>query len=77
MTQAEVDAQSSQPFEVGFCFNPFACFLCPDNAVNPGDVVCSPSCVCAPLPPICGTDAGVADAEVTVDAAMGAGGSPP
>jgi hypothetical protein len=59
VTQAQVDAQSTQLFEVGFCVgNPFACLACPNDAVNPGDLVCGPNCVCAPLPSICGSDAG-------------------
>jgi hypothetical protein len=58
VTQQDVANQSTQPFQVGFCFNPFACFGCPNDAVNPGDIVCAPACVCAPLPPICGSDAG-------------------
>lgn len=57
VTEAEVAAQSSQPFQIGFCFNPFACFGCFDDAVNPGDIVCGPTCLCQPLPPLC-TDAG-------------------
>jgi hypothetical protein len=57
VTQAEIDNQSG-PFMIGFCNNPFLCFLCPDDAVNPGDIVCSPGCQCVPLPPIC-SDAGV------------------
>lgn len=58
VTQQDIDGQSTQPFEIGFCHNPFACILCPNNAVNPGDIVCSPNCLCAPLPPRCGSDAG-------------------
>jgi hypothetical protein len=74
VTEAEVASQSSQPFQVGFCFNPFACFGCLDDAVNPGDIVCGPNCLCAPLPPLCtdaGTDADV-DAETDADAASDA-----
>jgi hypothetical protein len=58
VTQQDIASQSSQPFEVGFCFNPFACFACSNDAVNPGDIVCSPKCLCVPLPPLCMSDAG-------------------
>jgi hypothetical protein len=65
ITQAEFDNQNG-PFMIDFCANPFAglaCALanCANAGVNPGDIVCSPNCVCAPMPPICGTtlDAGV------------------
>jgi hypothetical protein len=71
VTQKEVDAQSTQPFQIGFCFNPFACFACSNDAVKPGDITCSPKCLCVPLPPICGDDAGsdAADAAESGDAA--------
>jgi hypothetical protein len=69
VTQAEIDSQSTQPFQIGFCVSPFAgfaCFNCIDDAVKPGDIVCSPKCTCVPLPPICGTDAG-SDADGDAD----------
>ncbi len=79
VTQAEIDSQSSQPFQIGFCFNAFACFLCSSDAVNPGDIVCSPNCLCVPLPPLCTEDGGTdassdagdasADADADTDAA--------
>ncbi len=57
VTEADIAGQSG-PFMIGFCPNPFACFLCTNDAVKPGDIVCSPKCLCVPLPPIC-TDGGV------------------
>jgi hypothetical protein len=43
----------------GFCTNLYdglVCGLaCPNKGVNPGDPVCSPTCVCALMPPICGS----------------------
>ena len=72
VTQSDIDNQSTQPFQIGFCSNPFAGFLCiscSNDAVNPGDVVCSPGCLCVPLPPICGSDAGLdGDADDADDA---------
>ncbi len=61
VTQSEVDDQINDqgepPYFLGFCPNPFGIFgcalVCPNPAMNPGDSVCSPTCVCAPLPPIC------------------------
>jgi hypothetical protein len=75
VTQQEIDAQSTGALFMGFCPNPFgvfACaFVCPDDAVMPGDLVCSPICLCAPLPPLCGSDAGV-DGDAADDAAADA-----
>jgi hypothetical protein len=70
VTQQEIDSQGSGT-QIGFCPNPFAGFGCAfggctSDGVNPGDIVCSPACVCAPLPPLC-TDGG-ADADTDADA---------
>jgi hypothetical protein len=71
VTQQQIDSQSSGGAVIGFCPNPFAallgCLACFEDAVQPGDVTCSPTCICAPLPPLCGSDAGV-DADGGVDA---------
>jgi hypothetical protein len=59
VTQTDVDNQGLNV--MGFCNNPFGvfgCLACQNPGVNPGDLVCSPICVCAPMPPICGSDAG-------------------
>ena len=64
VTQAEIDSQGSAPLQIGFCihfFSPFLCGQCMDDAVNPGDMVCGPDCLCKPLPPICGTEDAGAD----------------
>jgi hypothetical protein len=61
VTHAQI-ANQSGPFMIGFCGNPFACLLCTDDAVKPGDIVCSPKCLCVPLPPLCIDDAGAGDA---------------
>ncbi len=73
VTPQEIAAQSSQPLQVGFCFNAFACFGCLDDAIKPGDVVCSPKCLCVPLPPICGSDAGSDAADSADDSDAGDG----
>lgn len=40
--------------------------------MNPGDIVCSPNCLCVPLPPLC-TDGGVeAGTDASADAATDA-----
>jgi hypothetical protein len=62
ITQSDFDNQDSAG--PGFCLNPFGAFGCifggcADDGVNAGDIVCSPTCVCAPRPPICMPDAGV------------------
>ena len=72
ITQSDFDKQGQGSNVFGFCANPFAGFACifgncQKDGVNPGDLVCSPTCVCAPLPPICGSDAG-ADADDADDA---------
>jgi len=69
VTQAEIDAQGA-PFTLGFCVGAiFGCaFACPNDAVKPGDMVCSPKCICAPLPPIC-SDAGSDAGDAAGDAA--------
>jgi len=73
VTQAEIDSQGGG-FMVGFCPNPFACFGCLNDAVNPGDIVCSPKCICTPLPPLCvdggdgGDDGGDGEAGDAADA---------
>ncbi|MEZ4222202.1 MAG: hypothetical protein R3B13_14800 [Polyangiaceae bacterium] len=78
VTEAEI-ANQSPPFGAGFCANVFFCFGCPNDAVKPGDLVCSPKCICAPLPPLCtdgGTDAGDAgDASDAGGADSGGGDS--
>jgi hypothetical protein len=77
VTHAEI-ANQSGPFMIGFCINPFACFLCPDDAVKPGDVVCSPKCLCVPLPPLCVDDAGADSGDAaTGDAASDAAADAP
>jgi hypothetical protein len=61
VTEQDIASQGSGTKLIGFCpnfFAPFLCGGCLDDAVNPGDPVCSPNCVCTPLPPICGSDAG-------------------
>jgi hypothetical protein len=59
VTQAQVNAQSTLPEQVDFCDNNlFACLFCSCPGVHPGDIVCSPTCLCAPMPPICPDDAG-------------------
>ncbi len=73
VTPQEIAAQSSQPLQVGFCFNPFACFGCLDDAIKPGDIVCSPKCLCVALPPICGSDAGSDAADSADDSDAGDG----
>ncbi len=54
MTQAAFNNQDA----VGpaFCENileVFNCLACMNDCVNPGDVCCSPTCVCAAMPPFC------------------------
>jgi hypothetical protein len=72
VTQMEIDDQGDTSV-IGFCnnlFAGFACaFSCPDDAVNPGDLVCDPNCTCALLPPLCVSvsDAG-SDAAPDMDA---------
>ncbi|HMR04189.1 MAG TPA: hypothetical protein PKA88_00360 [Polyangiaceae bacterium] len=71
VTHAEI-ANQSGPFMIGFCGNPFACLLCTDDAVKPGDIVCSPKCLCVPLPPLCIDDAGADSGDAASDASSDA-----